>query len=188
MANEPKDIAMYKGDNIRDKKLVEATSADTVGSGDSVVLKTTSGDYVEIDRDSFADEIRKVMGGLIKNNDKGTSISGITVTDANNDLGSVTLSNLASVLAIPKDYQITTLGCGYSFDSYSASEGIFFYSINHADCGGGGAWGDYPSSVLKGTCIIKKDTNKGIAFCFSASSFSIRIKNNGSWGGWITYF
>ena len=98
MANEPKDIAIYKGDNIRDKKLADATSADTVDSGDSVVLKTTSGDYVEIDRDSFADEIRKVMGGLIGNNDKGTSISGITVTDANNDLGSVTPSNLASIL------------------------------------------------------------------------------------------
>lgn len=98
MANEPKDIAMYKGDNIRDKKLVEATSADSISSGDSVVLKTTSGDYVEIDRDSFADEIRKVMGGLIKNNDKGTSISGITVTDANDDLGSVTPQNFANVL------------------------------------------------------------------------------------------
>ena len=184
----PKDIAIYKGDNIRDKKLVDATSADTVASGDSIVIKTTSGDYVEVDMNSFTEAVKTVLGKIISDNDKGTSISGITVTDGNDDLGSVTPANLASILGVPKDYQITTLGCGYSFDSYSASEGIFFYSINHADCGGGGDWGGYPSSVLKGTCIIKKDTNKGIAFCFSASSFSIRIKNNGSWGGWITYF
>ena len=93
-----KDIAVYKGDNIRDKRLADATSADTVASGDSIVIKTVSGDYVEVDRDSFADEIRKVMGDLIKNNDKGTSVSGITVTDSNNDLGSVTPANLATAL------------------------------------------------------------------------------------------
>ena len=94
----PKDIAIYKGDNIRDKKLVDATSADTVASGDSIVIKTVSGDYVEVDMNSFTDAVKGVLGKLISDNDKGTSISGITVTDGNDDLGSVTPANLAVAL------------------------------------------------------------------------------------------
>ena len=95
----PKEIAVYKGDEIRDKKLADATSATTAQSGDSVVVKTTAGTYVEIDRNSFSEIIREELGRLIKGTtDKGTSINGIAAMDASNDLGWVSAANLASVL------------------------------------------------------------------------------------------
>ena len=95
----PHNITIYKGDNIRDKELIEAESATTAQSGDSVVLKTTAGTYVEIDRDSFAEVIREQLGRLIKGTtDKGTTINGIAAMDASNDLGWVSAANLASVL------------------------------------------------------------------------------------------
>ena len=94
----PKDVAIYKGDNIRDKKLVDATSADTVSSGDSIIIKTVSGDYVEVDMNSFTNAVKGVLGKLVADNDKGTNVSGITVTDGNDDLGSVTPQNFAIAL------------------------------------------------------------------------------------------
>ena len=113
----PHNITIYKGDNIRDKELIEAESATTAQSGDSVVLKTTAGTYVEIDRDSFAEVIREQLGRLIKGTtDKGTTINGIAAMDASNDLGWVSAANLASVLG-----DIPNFVFRYLFTSYRGS-------------------------------------------------------------------
>lgn len=96
-----REIAVYKGDDIRDRKLAEATSAVTASSGDSVVIKTSSDNYAEVDRNSFAGVMRETMGPSIKTNDKGTSISSVVVTATNgNDLGSISTDNLKSVIGL----------------------------------------------------------------------------------------
>ena len=88
---------------------LSASTAATAASGDSVVLKTTGGTYVEIDRDSFAEVMREQLGRLIKGTtDKGTSINGIAAMDASNDLGWVSAANLASVLGVPKVQIVST--------------------------------------------------------------------------------
>lgn len=132
----PKEIAVYKGDDIRDKKLVDAESATTAQSGDSVVLKTTAGTYVEIDRDSFAEVMREELGRLIKGTaDKGTSINSVAAMDASNDLGWISPTNLASVLGgrlmpvsniINADYDSLRTGIAYvSTGTYGLSYGIY---------------------------------------------------------------
>ena len=96
-----REIAVYKGDDIRDRKLAEAASAVTVSSGDSVVISTSSDEYAEVDRNSFAGVMRETMGPSIKTNDKGTNISSVVVTATNgNDLGSITTDNLKSVIGL----------------------------------------------------------------------------------------
>ena len=75
-----------------------AESSITVDSGSSIVLEGEDGSPVKVKKDSFMSAVREALGSLIKNNDKGTSINGVAVTDANNDLGSITTANLASVL------------------------------------------------------------------------------------------
>ena len=81
-----------------------AESSITVDSGSSIVLEGEDGSPVKVKKDSFMSAVREALGSLIKNNDKGTSINGVAVTDANNDLGSITTANLASVLG---DIQFT---------------------------------------------------------------------------------
>jgi hypothetical protein len=87
--------------NLRDKKLADATAQQQSGSAstDSVVMKTTSGDYVEIARDSFVGAIKGVMDGLIKGNSYTTLGANDPIAAFNsNALGGITPANLASVL------------------------------------------------------------------------------------------
>ena len=90
--------------------MFEAESASTAESGDSVVLKTTASAYVEIDRNSFSEVMREELGRLIKGNaDKWTSIDSIAAMDSSNDLGCISLANLASVLGVPTKEKLIEL-------------------------------------------------------------------------------
>lgn len=89
--------------NLRDKKLADATAQQQSGSAstDSVVMKTTGGEYVEIARDSFVGAIKGVMDGLIKGNSYTTLGANDPIAAFNsNALGGITPANLASVLGV----------------------------------------------------------------------------------------
>ena len=101
--------------NLRDKKLADSTTQQQSGSAstDSVVMKTTGGDYVEIARDSFVGAIKSVMDDLIKGNKYTTLGANDPIAAFNsNALGGITPANLMSVL----------LGKGGSVSHPSANE------------------------------------------------------------------
>lgn len=106
--------------NLRDKKLADSTTQQQSGSAstDSVVMKTTGGDYVEIARDSFVGAIKSVMDGLIKGNSYTTLGANDPIAAFNsNALGGITPANLASVLGVSLPYS-WTLNPGQSLDTY----------------------------------------------------------------------
>jgi hypothetical protein len=104
------DIAVLNKDNvdydIRDKKLADASTSSTVASGDSITIKTTNGSYVEVDRNSFVDAIRDVLGSSIKENTGGTSdVSTIPAITSDGALKSISANDIASVLgSMPSIY------------------------------------------------------------------------------------
>ena len=102
-----------------------AESSITVDSGSSIVLEGEDGSPVKVKKDSFMSAVREALGSLIKNNDKGTSINGVAVTDANNDLGSITTANLASVLGVRSDF-VPLITSSFNFNS--TGEGDYIYS------------------------------------------------------------
>jgi len=92
------ELAIINGYDIRDRKLADATTKTGVDSSDSIVLKTTSG-YANILKEDFTKAVRSVMGGLLSDLDKGTSIDSVAcLGSGNHDFGSISTANLASVL------------------------------------------------------------------------------------------
>ena len=99
------EIAVLNKDNtdydIRDKKLADASTASTVASGDSITLKTTGGTYVEIDRNSFVDAIRDVLGSSIAaNTGSASDVNTIPTLTSSGELKSTTKSDIASLLGV----------------------------------------------------------------------------------------
>ena len=92
------EIAVIGDYDIRDRKLTDAGTGTSVASTDAVVLKDTNGNYVEIDRDSFTDAVRSALGPILTNMTQKTAASGGVVVNDSNDVGTMNLSNLASVL------------------------------------------------------------------------------------------
>lgn len=85
---------------LEDKRLSESASQSTLASTDAIMLKGTDGTYHEIARDSLVEAVRSVMGGILKNLDKGTTIGALAALGSGDDLGSITPANLASVLGV----------------------------------------------------------------------------------------
>ena len=99
------EIAVINKENqdydIRDKKLVDASTASTVASGDAITLKTTAGTYVEIDRNSFVSAIRDILGASIASNTGGTSdVNTLPALTSSGALKSISTSDIASVLGV----------------------------------------------------------------------------------------
>ena len=103
------ELAIINGYDIRDRKLADATTKTGVDSSDSIVLKTTSG-YANILKEDFTKAVRSVMGGLLSDLDKGTSIDSVAcLGSGNHDFGSISTANLASVLGVPRGLSIIEL-------------------------------------------------------------------------------
>ena len=102
MSNYADNILDKDGNPIylEDKHLNDQTSQTTVATTDAVMLKDTNGKYHSIAKASFNEAVRAAMGTILTNFDKGTSISRIIATDSSKDLGSITPTNLASVLGV----------------------------------------------------------------------------------------
>ena len=91
------EVAKIKGLDIRDKKIADSTAVTSVAQTDSIRMTTTNGEEVFIARDSFVDAIASVF----KSNAKSsiTSLFG-ELTESNvSSVGSINMSNLASVLS-----------------------------------------------------------------------------------------
>lgn len=86
---------------LLDKKLDERTSQSAVETTDYVLLEDTDGAFHKIAKNSFNEAVRGALGSLLNNLDKGTNIKsvvGLGSASPVNDLGTVTLANLASLL------------------------------------------------------------------------------------------
>ena len=86
-------------DIINDASKVKDAGAQTTLTTESILLKDINGNYHKILKSSFTEAIRDTLAGLLVNNDKGTTISRIAAI-ASGDFGSITPTNLASVLGV----------------------------------------------------------------------------------------
>ena len=97
------EIAKIHGDDIRDKKLMEAKEAsgtsDITSQCKFLLEKGDTGEFMKVLETYIDEKIRSALGALLNNLDKGTGVKAVAGIDNNNDLGSVTLANLASVLS-----------------------------------------------------------------------------------------
>ena len=92
------EIAVIKGNDVRDKKLADSTAQTEVASTDGIRMVTTTGEEVYIARDSFANEVMKVINENVK-----TTVDGVFGVSGN-EFGKITPANLAKVVGVvPKD-------------------------------------------------------------------------------------
>lgn len=98
------ELAIINGYDIRDRKLADATIKTGASEfvSDYVMLQSaTDNSYSKISKSAFTEAIRNVLGGLLATNDKGTTVSAIPCVSgsgSSQDFGSISTSNLASVL------------------------------------------------------------------------------------------
>lgn len=99
------NVSVYLEDKRMEelKSATAKTSSQISTSAQYIPLQDTDGNLVKINPASFEEAVRNVLGSLLANNDKGTTISGLPAlsgSGANLDFGSVTPANLASVLGV----------------------------------------------------------------------------------------
>lgn len=126
------EVAKIKGLDIRDKKIADSTAVTSVTQTDSIRMTTTNGEEVFIARDSFVDAIASVF----KSNAKSsiTSLFG-ELTESNvSSVGSINMSNLASVLSALMVGTFTTLPIirynANLVDSYTTPYIMYSYGTN----------------------------------------------------------
>lgn len=178
------EVAVIGDYDIRDKKLADAGTGTSVASTDAVVLKDTNGNYVEIDRDSFTDAIRSALGPILTNMTQKTAASGGVVVNDSNDVGTMNLSNLASVLS-----GISPLNLIGSLTHYN---GIYVANrnLNNATMTGAwycngwdGNWSNIPEQATA-VMIVFVTENNYIGQLFIGNNVYAR-RYNGSWGSWM---
>lgn len=88
---------------VEDVKLAEAGHQTTI-SDEEIVLKGTDGVMHKIDKSSFSEAVRGVLGPILYNLSKESGITKVlTMSGANAnaaDIGTTTLANLASALGV----------------------------------------------------------------------------------------
>ncbi len=80
------------------------TASEVSTTAQYVPLQDINGNIVKISMQSMQEAMRNVLGSLLINNDKGTSITGIAGLSGSGssiDFGSITPANLASLLGVP---------------------------------------------------------------------------------------
>ena len=95
------DHSVIGGVNVyhEDKKLAESPSQSSVASTDYFVLKDTDGVPHKIVKADVLEMVRDAMGTILANNNKGTSVAKVpTIGTTDNDFGSSSIADLASVL------------------------------------------------------------------------------------------
>ena len=143
MAADPRQFTEHNeinGANIyyEDKRMEELKSAtgktaSQISTTDEYIpLQDTDGNLVKINPASFQEAVRNVLGSLLANNDKGTTISGIPAlsgSGASLDFGSVTPANLASVLGgVSNSITVAKNGGTYTFPSVAHCVVMYSYA------------------------------------------------------------
>ena len=88
---------------LEDKKLAERTpvsGAESIANLKFLLANDDTEGFNTAIKAYIDEAIRSALGALVNNLDKGTAISRILATDGNNDLGTITPVNLASVLGV----------------------------------------------------------------------------------------
>lgn len=101
----------------------DASSASDITSNFKyLLLNGTTGEFETALKAYVEESVRAALGPLINNLDKGTGIKALAGIDANNDLGSITTANLASVLSawLSKDWGVQHSEVGKSGDTFYA--------------------------------------------------------------------
>lgn len=128
--------------DLRDKDLNAADAKTSVASTDYIVLKGTDGSYHTIDKSSFTEAVRGVLGGILNNmTSKGTAVKGVGVIDNSNDFGLTTPSDLASVLGVMKGIKRwktdvnSVIQTDIPANAGSFGNGVIIVASNHHDTG-----------------------------------------------------
>lgn len=125
-ANEGGGDVLVEDKRMEELKSATAKTSSQISTSDNYIpLQDTDGNLVKINPASFEEAVRNVLGGLLANNDKGTTISGVPALSGSGnslDFGSITPANLASVLGVIKRVDVTlapneTLGLGDTYTS-----------------------------------------------------------------------
>ena len=95
-----------RGEKYEWNKVGNATDAtgasDITSTFKYLLLNGTTGAFETALKSYVEESVRAALGSLLNNLDKGTGVKAVAGIDNNNDLGSVTLSNLASVLGVKR--------------------------------------------------------------------------------------
>ena len=169
---------------VEDKRMDELkgatpqTSSQISTTAQYIPLQDTDGNLVKINPSSFEEAVRNVLGTLLANNDKGTTISAVPAlsgSGASLDFGSITPSNLASVLGA-----IVPVLDGENIDT--VTNGLYFAAINN------GTTYDLPVDNIRGYFInLKYGTQYRANILVNISNTKVYIRYySGAWGEWKT--
>lgn len=113
-----------RGEKYEWNKVGNATDAsgasDITSTFKYLLLNGTTGAFETALKSYVEESVRAALGSLINNLDKGTGIKALAGIDNSNDLGTITPSNLASLLSVPKDYYLVDHEVGKAGDLYYA--------------------------------------------------------------------
>lgn len=158
------------------KSAAPKTDSQISTTDEYIPLQDTDGNLVKINPASFQEAVRNVLGGLLANNDKGVTISGIPAlsgSGASLDFGSVTPANLASVLGVRKP-----ISSGENVDNFLA-EGHYYW-LNGWPSG-------RPSASYNAVMDVKKIPGEDfiiqVVYDYDGFIFT-RWHHNNAWGSW----
>lgn len=166
--------------DLRDKDLNAADAKTSVASTDNVVLKGTDGSYHTIDKSSFTEAVRGVLGGILNNmTSKGTAVKGVGVIDNSNDFGITTPSDLATVLGVFKLVSILT----------SSDDVLTLTTSGFYECMSYNPPQNLPSDVVKSGVLfvfILENSRRFLVYISpDAGECYKRIYWDSTWGNWI---
>ena len=129
---------------LEDAKLAAADTVDEVASTDCVLMKDASGNPVKILKEDFNEAVRDALGSILSLNPLGTAIGKVAALgSSDNDLGSISTSDLASVLGVKRLVVNGETGTGIAVNQGNGGLTILVIaSMNYGS-------GDLTGSVIK---------------------------------------
>lgn len=122
---------------LEDAKLAAADSVDEVASTDCVLMKDASGNPVKILKEDFNEAVRDALGSILANSELGASIGRVAALgSSDNDFGSISTSDLASVLGVQNG--IFALPLEYDIDSTHGADSVLDRSYHYVNYGASG--------------------------------------------------
>jgi len=141
-----------------------------------LLLNGTTGEFEKALESYVNEKVRSAIGSLINNLDKGTGVKAVAGIDNNNDLGTITAANLASLLGGGANWLRNPVGLYInSLDDISPTR------VNWANkydiTGQPFPWAEYvafPQDIVQ----------MGFAISSGQPRLAFRFKYNGDWSAW----
>jgi hypothetical protein len=112
------EIAKIHGNDIRDKKIVDAqvsTTPSDVTSNSVIPVEAEDGTIIKLKRDSLVQAFASVL-----NSNSQSTITTLFGADANGNHANINMSNLASVMSVPK-IKTLSLYCNNTVDGVKSA-------------------------------------------------------------------